>query len=137
MKKLDSIQTKLINTNLDENGDLPCIRAFKVAAMIGVKPKEMAKITRKMDIKISNCQLGVFGKLKFSTQKDEKYNILKTNTEENKKVECEIAWNLAKEKGTSLEKIGSSIRNSKLKITHCQLGLFYDKEFENFDEIRN
>ena len=137
MAKLDSIQTDLVMTNLDSNGNLPCIKAFKVARLIGVKPKDMAQIAKDMNIKISNCELGVFGKLQFSSANEDIYNKLSSNSSENKKVNCEIAWKLAQEKGSTLKKVASSIKNTDLKVTHCQLGVFYDEEYENFDRVRS
>lgn len=44
--KLDNIQKELILTNLDEHGKLSCLKAFKVARLIGRKPKEMSAITK-------------------------------------------------------------------------------------------
>lgn len=137
MIKLDSIQTDLVLTNLDSNGELPCLKAFKVAKLIGMKPKDMAAVTKSMNIKISNCELGVFGKLQFSQVNDEIYDTLAKGSQENKKVECEIAWKLAQEKGATLKKVGASIKNSDLKVTHCQLGCFYDEEYEKFERARN
>ncbi len=133
MKKLDNIQTDLLMTNLDEVGRLSCLKAFKVARLIGMKPKDMAKIAKSLNITITNCELGVFGKLKFSEIDDRIYNALTKNTTENKKVECEIAWKEAQAKGATLKKVGSTIKNSDIKVTHCQLGCFYDEEFEKFE----
>ncbi len=132
MKKLDNIQTDLLMTNLDEEGKLSCLKAFKVARLIGMKPKDIAEIAKSLDITITNCELGVFGKLTFSEMDDKIYNSLTKNTTENKKVECEIAWKEAQAKGVTLKKVGSTIKNSDIKVTHCQLGCFYDEEFEKF-----
>lgn len=137
MLKLDSTQTQLVLTNLDQNGELSCIKAFKVAKLIGMKPKDMAEVARTMNIKITNCELGVFGKLKFTQMNEDIYNTLSKDSHDSKKVECEIAWKLAQEKGKTIKKVGSSIRNSDLKVTHCQLGIFYDEEFEQFQKARN
>lgn len=136
MVKLDSTQKQLVLNNLDENGELSCIRAFKAAKLMGIKPKNMAQIAKDMNIKITNCELGVFGKLKFSQMNDDIYNTLAKNSANNKKVQCEIAWKLAQEKGSTLKKVGSSIKNSDIKVTHCQLGIFYDEEFDKFDKVR-
>jgi len=136
MLKLDSTQTELVLTNLDENGELSCIKAFKVAKLIGMKPKDMAHVAKAMNIKITNCELGVFGKLKFSQMNEDIYDTLAKGSQENKKVECEIAWKLAQEKGATLKKVGSSIKNSDLRVTHCQLGVFYDEEFDKFQKVR-
>ncbi len=136
MVKLDSTQKQLVFNNLDENGELSCIKAFKAAKMMGIKPKHMAQIAKDLNIKITNCELGVFGKLKFTDRNDAIYNKLSKNSKENKKVQCEIAWKLAQEKGSTLKKVGASIKNSDIKVTHCQLGCFYDEEFEDFDKVR-
>ena len=127
MIKLDSIQTDLILTNLNEKGELSCIQAFKVAKLIGMKPNNIAQITKDMNIKITNCELGVFGKLKFSDINEDIYNTLQTGCQSNKKVQCEIAWKLSKTKNIPLEDIGSTIKKSDLKVANCQLGLFKDE----------
>jgi hypothetical protein len=123
MKKLDNIQTDLLLTNLDEDGKLSCLKAFKVARLIGMKPKDMDEITKSMNIKITNCELGVFGKLKFSDIDDSIYDKLSRNFAQGKKVDCDVAWYTTKYKGVSLK-----------KVTHCQLGCFYDEEFEQYDD---
>lgn len=134
MKKLDTVQTDLLMTNLDKEGKLSCIKAFKVAKLIGIKPKDMAQITKNLDIEITNCELGVFGKLHFTELDDHIYNRLERNTTKNKKLECEIAWREARNKGSNLKKVGSAIKHSDIKVTHCQLGCFYDEEFEKFEK---
>lgn len=134
MKKLDNTQLNLLLTNLDEEGKLSCLKAFKVARLIGVKPKDMDNITKDLNIKITNCELGVFGKLSFADMDDKIYNKLSQNFNEGKKVECEVAWHAARDKGLSLKKVGSTITRSDIKVTHCQLGCFYDEEYERYDD---
>ena len=87
MINLDSTQKQLIFNNLDENGELSCIKAFKAAKMMGIKPKHMAEITKDLDIKITNCELGVFGKLQFTNKNDAIYNKLSKNSKINKIVQ--------------------------------------------------
>lgn len=79
MKRLDNIQKDLLYTNLDEDGKLSCLKAFKVARLIGMKPKDMAEITSSLNIKITNCELGVFGKLKFEELDENVYDKLSRN----------------------------------------------------------
>ena len=50
--ELDSIQKEFIMTNLDEDGKLSCLKAFKVARLIGKEPKQMSSITKSLNIKI-------------------------------------------------------------------------------------
>lgn len=134
MKELDNTQKELLFTNLDEDGKLSCLKAFKVARLIGKKPSEMDKITKSFNIKITNCELGVFGKLNFSEVENNIYDKLSRNFAQDKKIDCEIAWYTARDKGTSLRKVGSTINNSDIKVKHCQLGCFYDEEFEKYND---
>ena len=90
--ELDNIQKELLLTNLDEEGKLTCLKAFKVARLIGRKPIEMSAITKSMDIKITNCQLGVFGKLEFKNKSEKVYNRIKQNHIEYKILECKVLW---------------------------------------------
>lgn len=134
MKRLDQTQLDLLLTNLDEEGKLSCLKAFKVARLIRVKPKEMDSITKSLNIKITNCELGVFGKLNFADMDNKVYDKLSQNFNQGKKVECEVAWYAARDKGSSLKKVGSTINRSDIKVTHCQLGCFYDEEYEKYDD---
>ena len=131
MIKLDSTQTDLVLTNLDQDGALSCIKAFKVAKLIGMKPKNIAQIAREMNIKITNCELGVFGKLEFTDMNDDIYDMLKTRNN-NSKIECQVAWKIAQEKDKSINQIGSTIKNSDFKVTKCQIGCFQDEENYGF-----
>ena len=131
MNKLDSIQTDLVLTNLDENGALSCINAFKVAKLIGMEPKNIAQIAREMKIKITNCELGVFGKLEFNDMNDDIFDLLKKRST-NSKIECEVAWKISQEKGKAINSIGSSVKNSGLKVSNCQLGCFKEEDNHGF-----
>lgn len=134
MRQLDDTQKDLLLTNLDEDGKLSCLKAFKVARLIGAKPKEMDHITKSLNIKITNCELGVFGKLNFTNTDVKAYDKLSQNFNKNKKVDCEVAWYTARDKGLSLRKVGSTINNTDIQVRHCQLGCFYDEEFEKYDD---
>ena len=123
---LDESQKELILTNLDEDGKLSCLKAFKVARLIGREPKEMSAITKSMDIKITNCELGVFGKLRFVEPDMSIYNKLKKNYMEDKKLECKVLWDEAK--NSTLKLVGSTVKNSDLEVVHCQLGCFREKK---------
>ena len=131
MIKLDSTQTDLVLTNLDENGALSCINAFKVAKLIGMEPKNIAQITRDMNIKITNCELGVFGKLEFNEMNEDIFDLLKKRST-NSKVDCEVAWKISQEKGKAISEIGASIKKSGLKVSNCQLGCFQEEENDGF-----
>ena len=127
MIKLDSTQTDLVLTNLDASGALSCVKAFKVAKLIGMEPKNIAQIAKDMNIKITNCELGVFGKLEFNDMNEDIYDILKKRSN-NSKIECEVAWKIAQEKGQAINQVGSTIKNSNLKVSKCQIGCFQEED---------
>ncbi|RXI48312.1 ModE family transcriptional regulator [Malaciobacter mytili] len=124
--KLDNIQKELILTNLDEDGKLSCLKAFKVARLIGKKPNEMSAITKSLGIKITNCELGVFGKIKFKDPNIEVYNRLKQNYMGHKQLECKVLWDEAQ--NSTLRTVGSTVKNSDIEVTHCQLGCFRERK---------
>lgn len=120
--ELDNIQKELLLTNLDEEGKLSCLKAFKVARLIGRKPIEMSAITKSMGIQITNCELGVFGKLKFEDPSAVIYNRLKQNYMGHETLECRVLWDEAKR--SNLKTVGSTVKNSNIQVSHCQLGCF-------------
>ena len=122
---LDEIQKELLLTNLDEDGKLSCLKAFKVARLIGKKPKEMSTITKSMGIRITNCELGVFGKLRFQDPNIQVYNRLKQNYMGHKTLECKVLWDEAKR--STLKTVGSTVKNSDIQVSQCQLGCFRTK----------
>ena len=124
--KLDNIQKEFLMTNLDEEGKLSCLKAFKVARLIGKEPKEMSAITKSLDIRITNCELGVFGKLKFQDPNIQVYNRLKQNYMGHKTLECKVLWDEAQ--NSSLKTVGSTVKNSDIEVIHCQLGCFREKK---------
>lgn len=131
--KLDNTQKELLFSNLDEDGRLSCIKAFKVARLIGVNPIDMSDACKSEDIKITNCELGVFGKINFQNAEDAIYNKISQNFTQNKDVECKILWDLAKE--SSLRRVGSTVKFTDVEVTNCQLGCFRTRKGHR--EIKN
>ena len=129
--ELDNIQKELLLTNLDEEGKLSCLKAFKVARLIGRKPIEMSAITKSMNIKITNCELGVFGKLKFKEANEEVYDRLKQNYMGCETLECKVLWHEAQR--STLKTVGSTVKNSDIEVSHCQLGCFREKKNKKND----
>lgn len=120
--ELDNIQKEFLLTNLDEEGRLSCLKAFKVARLIGRKPIEMNAITKNLGLEITNCELGVFGKLKFKNPNEDVYNRLKQNYMGHETLECRVLWDEAKR--TNLKTVGATVKNSDIQVSHCQLGCF-------------
>src|SRR3972149_5196739 len=62
-KDTGRILEKEINTSLTE-GRLPCPMAFKAARKLNIIPRTVGDKADELGIKVSNCQLGCFGKEK-------------------------------------------------------------------------
>lgn len=118
-------QKNIIFENLDEDGKLSCIKSFKVAKKIGCEFKDMSAITKSMNIKITNCELGVFGNLEFLDKNEEVYLNLK-NKYLKKEISCKNLWEEAKK--SSLKIVGSTVKNSDIEVIYCQLGCFREKK---------
>jgi hypothetical protein len=43
-----------------KDGKIPCAMCFKIAEDFGISRKEMGKILKEINIRISQCQLGCF-----------------------------------------------------------------------------
>lgn len=124
--QLDNTQKQYIIENLDQDGRLSCLKSFKVARLIGLKPIEMSDACKSIGIKISNCELGVFGKLEFGEASGEVYDDIAKNFNENTDVSCKDIWKSA-EKST-LKKVGATVKNSDIEVTYCQLGCFTQRK---------
>lgn len=123
---LDKTQKELILTNLDPDRKLTCLKAFKVARLIGLKPIEMSEACKSISVKITNCELGVFGKIQFQKAEDAIYNKIAQNFTQDKNVDCKTLWYQARE--STLRRVGSTVKNSDIEVTHCQLGCFRERK---------
>jgi len=124
--KLDETQKELVMTNLDNDGRLSCLKAFKVARLIGVKPIDMSDACKSVGIKISNCELGVFGKINFQNAETAIYNKISQNFTQNKDISCKTLWYIAQE--SSLRRVGNTVKYSDVEVTYCQLGCFHERK---------
>lgn len=52
------LEKRLLSMSKDNR--LNCSSAFAIARSLGIPPGEVGKAANKLDIKISNCQLGCF-----------------------------------------------------------------------------
>ncbi|WP_321315245.1 ModE family transcriptional regulator [Halarcobacter sp.] len=131
--ELDETQKELILTNLDNDGKLSCLKAFKVSRLIGLKPIDMSDACKGVGVKITNCELGVFGKIKFQDPETAIYSKIKQNFTQDRDVSCKTLWFIAQE--SSLRRVGNTVKNSDIEVTHCQLGCFRERKGKR--EIKN
>jgi len=113
-------------------GRLPCARAFQVAEEQGVTPSAVGKSASRLGIKISRCQLGLFGyedlgKRRILEPADEVAAELKGAIDaqvEDGKITCKSIWEIAAELSIPKLHVAKAVEALGLKIRSCQLGCF-------------
>ena len=125
MSDISISNKKYILDELDDEGKLPCLKAFKVAKKMNVEVIKMAKICESINIKITSCELGVFGNIDFKDFEDKIYDDIRKNSNNEYKLKCKTLWNEARK--TSLRRVGSTVKKSNIDVIYCQLGCFKEK----------
>ncbi len=113
-----------------KDGYLPCAVAFKIAKEAQVPKVAVGKMTDRLGIRVTNCQIGCFKVDKTihdnSAHEDlddgiiSKLNALKENDE----LTCANVFDLAQQLKTSPMAIADAANLRDLKIDNCQLGCF-------------
>jgi len=113
------------------DGKLPCARAFAVAKEMGVNPLEVGRVATEEGIKISRCQLGLFGypegarpveKMKDKVT-DELRKELRSRLVDGQ-LSCKAAWQIAAELKAAKMLISATAEDLNIRIRDCQLGCF-------------
>jgi len=112
------------------NGEITCANAFAVADELHISPGEVGVSIDLMEIRISKCQLGLFG---YGPEK----TIVKpaeTVSEElekavrdglvNGRLPCAIAWEISERFNIPKMNMSSACETLRIKIKPCQLGAF-------------
>mgnify|MGYP000338944675 CR=1 FL=1 len=117
-----------------EDGKLPCEAAFAIARGLGVKPLEVKRKADEMGIKISRCQLGLFG---YGSKRGGKHRIVNPPEAISAELETELrhmapegllpcakAWAVARRLGISKLEVSGAAEALGIRIVQCQLGCF-------------
>lgn len=116
--------------HLEKNGELPCALAFDIAQKITVCPKDVGIALDLMNIRLTKCQLGLFGykpTKKIVTPLTSVEPALKeeiTKAAANNRVACEIIWDIASRLNVRKMTVSSACESLGIKIKPCQLGAF-------------
>lgn len=127
--EIDPALAEMIKKKTSE-GKLPCAVAFKISEEMGVMPAEVGVALDLLGIKISKCQLGVFGYgkgEKFVKSLDNVTDSLENAIRERLtggKIACRDAWETAERLGTGKMDVASACDKLEIKISSCQLGAF-------------
>jgi hypothetical protein len=113
-------------------GRLPCALAFRAAADIGVAPVEVREAADAADIRVSRCQLGLFGFEEFgekrldhcATEVPDDLRDALSSAATSDAVSCAVAWRLADSLGVPRVLVGSAANAMGIRVVQCQLGCF-------------
>jgi hypothetical protein len=115
-----------------EEGKLPCAGAERIGADLGATMAEIGRTLDLSEVRISRCQLGLFG-----YERTEKGKIIRPEEAFAPELEkairgrlsdgglpCAEAWKIAAEMNVPRLKISSACEALKIRIKPCQLGAF-------------
>lgn len=130
---MESIATAIHKAVVD--GQLPCARAFAIARRLRVEPIQVGEEADALDIRLSRCQLGLFG---YGSKAEGKHRRVKAMedvppalaqairaaVEPNGKITCVAAWRIAGELHVSRQTVSNAAEGLGVRIAPCQLGAF-------------
>jgi hypothetical protein len=115
-------------------GDLPCPVAHYIAAELGVDPLEVGQTANEIDVRITMCQLGLFG---YAVKGKPAYRILSPMEDMPQELAeairkalvdgrapCAALWQIAQEFDLSRHEVGNASEALQIKVKPCQLGCF-------------
>jgi len=127
---MGDIETALLDSLRD--GRLPCAFAFRLAEENNWTPAQIATEANRLGIRISRCQLGLFGYDAFGQK-----GLVQTletvpgdvtvslhDAEKDGQIACAALWRIAQEHGLPRIAIASAAETLDLRISPCQLGCF-------------
>ena len=113
-------------------GVLPCALAHKLAESCATSPRAVGESADAMGIRITQCQLGLFGYDAFGEKRwTRRLTATPTDLERDVlqacaggRLSCAGAWRLADERGLPRLLFGSIAETLHVRISDCQLGCF-------------
>ena len=120
---------KLVKQSASE-GRISCADAHAIVHQLNVSPAEVGVTIDLLEIRVSRCQLGLFG---HGTKKKQISPALDVKPElqaaievacQNHQLSCIAAWNIAQQLGISKVEVASACEALQIKIADCQLGMF-------------
>jgi len=130
---------QLINTLMEAaqaaGGQLPCPRAFLIARRLGVTPAQVGAAADAAGVRISRCQLGLFG---YGGKAEGKGKIvqamnpvpeilasrLNAASDGQGRIACAAIWEVARQSRVSRLTAANAAQGLGLHIVDCQLGCF-------------
>jgi len=112
------------------DGKITCSAAHAIAQDLAVPPEAVGVAIDMLGIKITKCQLGLFG---YGSQRTADVKAPPLSQDLKKAIEaalidnrlpCLSAWNLAEQFGVTKMELFAACEALKIKLSSCQLGTF-------------
>lgn len=125
----ESIKASLVE------GQLPCAVAFAIAEQSGADVLLVGQAADALDIRLSKCQLGLFGygpkaegkHRRVQPMRDvppELAEAIRAGLGKDGRLSCATAWRIAAELGLARQAVSDAVEGLGLRIGQCQLGAF-------------
>ncbi len=114
-----------IKDALNKKGKLECAAAYKISAKTKIPIGEIGQRAKELNIRISECGLGQFGKLSKGEFSKEAYDRLKPFLNYKNKITCTEARSVAG--GIGLKTIRGTLEVRNIDVNYCELGCFKEK----------
>ena len=107
-----------------------CTSAHEIAQDLSVTPDQVGQNLDLLEVRISKCQMGLFG---YSPEKRIVKPASNISTDLNQAIEnslvegrisCERCWEIARQQGIRRIDVASACEAKRIKIIQCQLGAF-------------
>lgn len=115
---------------LSKQGCITCAQAHRLAADLGVLPREIGVQTDLLELRIMQCQLGLFG---YEPEKkridpsievtDDLWEAIETRSRD-ERISCAECWDIALALKKTRLVLGSACEKLGVRIKPCQLGAF-------------
>lgn len=116
-----------IKEYLNDEGKLDCKDAYKIASKTHTPISEVGKVAKDMDVRISACDLGQFGKYKGTGEYSEvAESRMAPFLDDYNRITCKDAR--AQAGGIGLRAIRGTLRQNRTDVTYCELGCFREKK---------
>jgi molybdate transport repressor ModE-like protein len=117
---------KAIKESLNSEGKLTCAQSYKISAKLKIPVSKVGQRAKELDIRITDCGLGQFGKLEKGEFSKEAYERLKPFVNENNKIRCKEARGVAGG-GVGLKTLRGTLESKNIDVIFCELGCFKEK----------